>query len=237
MWSCSLWALLPPLYSAFTAAGLWVVYFVALSEGRIVPLGAKYKRGNGSQYPPFISIAGNFPPASCIFSEVMNLSAFVGFILAVLRYLQVKNKMDKQWLNVGCLVAFCVACFGMTLVGNFQVFTKEMIHNFGTFVTFGLGAAFCWVQSYITLRVNLHNEGKKVAVVRFLLSGFITVCVVLYFSLLGLRLYMPAAQSQWALVMLFLAFLGTFAIEFRHSHFEITCTDGSRRPVSQLDTL
>lgn len=25
-----------------------------------------------------LSIAGNFPPASCVFSEVMNLAAFVG---------------------------------------------------------------------------------------------------------------------------------------------------------------
>lgn len=106
-----------------------------------------HSRAANTNVFPF-SIAGNFPPASCIFSEVMNLSAFVGasrvdhvhtglchttnyslliflcvagFILAVLRYLQVKNKMGKQWLNVGCLVAFCVACFGMTLVGNFQV--------------------------------------------------------------------------------------------------------------------
>lgn len=28
--------------------------------------------------PRLLSVAGNFPPASCIFSEVMNLAAFVG---------------------------------------------------------------------------------------------------------------------------------------------------------------
>ncbi|KAK1884530.1 Transmembrane protein 150C [Dissostichus eleginoides] len=109
---------------------------------------------------PF-SVAGNSPPASCIFSEVMNLAAFVGFILAVLRYLQLKHTVVSQCLNACSLLAFSFACFGMTLVGNFQIFTEDMIHNFGTLMTFGLGTLFCWVQSYITLRANLKNEGRK----------------------------------------------------------------------------
>ncbi|XP_075932446.1 transmembrane protein 150C isoform X2 [Anarhichas minor] len=232
MRSCSLWALLPPVYSVFTAAGLWVVYFVAVNDEKIAPLGSKYR--NGSLYPPYISIAGNSPPASCIFSEVMNLSAFVGFIIAVLRFLQLRRRMDKQWLNVCSLVAFSIGCFGMTLIGNFQLFSEEMIHNAGTFMTFGLGTLFCWLQSYITLRVNLRNEGRKAGLLRFLLSGSITVCMILYFSLMAQRLHMQAAQSQWALVMFFLAFLATFAIEFRHSRFYIVCTDDSAVPSESL---
>ncbi|XP_040053440.2 transmembrane protein 150C isoform X5 [Gasterosteus aculeatus] len=226
MWTCSPWALLPPIYSLLTAAGLWAVYFLAVDEEKIVPLGSKY-RGNGSFYPPYISIAGNFPPASCIFSEVMNLASFVGFVIAALRYLQLRQKMDKQWLNVGSLAAFSVGCFGMTLVGNFQLFTEETMHNFGTFLTFILGTLFCWVQSYVTLRVNLRNEGRKAAALRFLLSGSITLCMILYFSLMAQGLHVHAAQCQWALVMFFLAFLATFAIEFRHSHFQVVCTERS----------
>lgn len=45
----------------------------------------------------------------------------LGFILGVLRYLQLKPKVHKPWLNIGSLVAMSLACFGMTLVGNFQV--------------------------------------------------------------------------------------------------------------------
>ncbi|XP_029301403.1 transmembrane protein 150C [Cottoperca gobio] len=236
MWSCSLWALLPPVYSVFTAAGLWLVYFVAVNDETIAPLGSKYKRRNGSFYPPYISVAGNSPPASCIFSEVMNLAAFVGFIIAVLRYLQLKHVMDKQWLNFGSMVVLSFACFGMTLVGNFQVFTEEMIHNLGTFMTFGLGTLFCWVQSYITLRVNLKNEGRKAGVLRFLLSGCITVSMILHFSLIAQRLHMQAAQCQWALVMFFLTFLSTFGIEFRHNRFEMVCSEHSGCPVSRSET-
>ncbi|XP_042339035.1 transmembrane protein 150C-like, partial [Plectropomus leopardus] len=110
-----------------------------------------------------------------------------GLIIAVLRYLQVKHRMDKQWINVGSLIAFSVGCFGMTLIGNFQVLTEEMIHNLGTFVTFGLGASFCWVQSYITLTVNLQSEGRKVGFIRFLLSGSITVCMIVCILSLSCR--------------------------------------------------
>lgn len=225
------WALLPPIYSACTAAGLWVVYIVAVSDERIVPLGTKRRR-NGTHYPPYISIAGNFPPASCIFSEVMNLSAFFGFIIVVLRYLQLKPRLDKAWLNVGSLAAFSAGCFGMTLVGNFQLFNDEMIHNLGTFMTFGLGTLFCWLQSYITLRVNIRNEGRTAGIVRFLLSGTITLCMILYFSLMPQGLHVQATQCQWALVMFFLFFIGTFAIEFRHSRFSAVCTDDSGTPVN-----
>ncbi|XP_070781007.1 transmembrane protein 150C [Enoplosus armatus] len=237
MWNCSPWALLPLIYSVFTAAGLWVVYFVALWNERIVPLGARtIIRRNGSFYPPYISVAGNSPPASCIFSEVMNLAAFVGFIIALLRYFQLKPRIDKAWLNIGSLVAFSIGCFGMTLVGNFQLFTEEMIHNFGTFVTFGLGTLFCWMQSYITLRVNIKNEGKLAGIIRFLLSASITVSMILFFTLMSRRLHMQAAECQWALVMFFLVFLGTFAIEFRHCRFDTVCTDVSGRPVSLSET-
>lgn len=233
MLRCSPWALLPAALASITAAGLWVVYFVAVHAESIAPLGSKYKRRNGSFYPPYISIAGNFPPASCIFSEVMNLAAFLGFVTAVLRFIQLKPWMEKAWLNVGCLLVFSAGCFGMTLVGNFQLFHEEMIHNLGTFMTFGLGVLFCWVQSYITLKVDIEGEGRRTAVVRFLLCGAITVCMICYFSLMAQGLHMQAAQAQWALVMFFLIFLGSFAVEFRHCHFEMVCVDHSGSPESR----
>ncbi|XP_047425965.1 transmembrane protein 150C [Mugil cephalus] len=237
---CSLWALLPPVYSVVTAAGLWLVYAVAVYHENVITLGAPYRKRNGTHYPPFISVAGNFPPASCIFSEVMTLAAFGGFVIAVLRYLQLRNRNIKPWLNVTSLVAFSAGCFGMTLVGNFQIFNMKMIHNVGTQMTFGLGTLFCWMQSYITLRVNLNNEGRKVAVARFLLSGAITVCIILktYFFVMSQRT--EGAQCQWSLVMFFLIFLSTFGIDFRHIRLQIVCSDrdadASQGPVTRLQT-
>lgn len=54
-----------------------------------------------------------------------------------------------------------------------------MIHNIGTIMTFGLGTLYCWVQSFITLMVNIKNEGKRAGIFRFVLCGSITVCMML----------------------------------------------------------
>lgn len=228
---CSPWALLPPLFAVCTAVGLFVVYSVAVAHGQVVPLTLQY-RPNKSALPPYISVAGNSPPASCIFSQIMNLGAFGGFIIAIFRYLQLKNTLYKPWLNAICLLTFSSACFGMTLVGNFQVFVEEEIHNFGTFLTFGLGTVFCWLQSYITLKVNLKKEGFKTSILRFVLSAAITVCFILYSTLMSQHLHMHAARGQWALVMFFLIFIGSFCVEFRHSHMAFVVTDNCRDPVS-----
>ncbi|RXN11802.1 transmembrane protein 150C [Labeo rohita] len=231
MRKCSPWMFLPVMFSFFTAAGLWVVYFIAVEDEKITPLSSEYKRSE-SKSPPYISIAGNAPPASCVFSQVMNMAAFVGFILGVLRYLQLKPRVHKPWLNIGSLVALSLACFGMTLVGNFQLSNDEELHNIGTSMTFGLGTLFCWVQSFMTLKVNLRNEGRRAGIPRFLLSGATSD-----FALMAQRLHMHAARAQWALVMFFLTYLGTFAIEFRHYHFEIVCSDDQDPPLSLSESF
>ncbi|KAI5100031.1 transmembrane protein 150C isoform X1 [Silurus meridionalis] len=236
MRKCSPWMFLPVMFSFFTSAGLWVVYFIAVEDDKITPLNSQYNR-SVSKSPPYISIAGDAPPASCVFSQVMNMAAFVGFILGVLRYLQLKPRVRKPWLNIISLVAFSLACFGLTLVGNFQLSNDKELHNIGTYMTFCLGTLFCWVQSYMTLKVNLRNEGRRAGIPRFLLSGAVTFCMLLYFTLLAQRLHMYAARAQWALAMFFLAFLGTFAIEFRHHHFEIVCSDDQEPPVSLSETF
>uniref|UniRef100_A0A3Q1EL26 Transmembrane protein 150C n=1 Tax=Acanthochromis polyacanthus TaxID=80966 RepID=A0A3Q1EL26_9TELE len=236
MWKCSPWALLPPAYSICTAAGLWLVYIVAIYSETVLPLNSQSRTRNGSRYPPFISVSGNFPPASCIFSGVMNMAAFVGWIIGILRYLQLKKAVDKSWLNFGSLLCFSIACFGMTVVGNVQVFNQMMIHNSGTIMTFGPGCLFCWLQSYLTLRADLRKEGRKTAIARFLLSAVITLCIVIHCSFIAVRSLLNAARWQWALVMFVLMFIGTFGIEFRHSSFEIVCTDTPRHPVRQSET-
>ncbi|KAM6903076.1 transmembrane protein 150C [Xenentodon cancila] len=302
MLNFSLWALLPPLFSVCTASGLWLVAASGFTaQVRASPLPTKTERftalnmfclcsrnGSGSPYPPFISVTGQFPPASCIFSEVMNLTAFTAFIIGLLRYVQLKNRIDKAWLNTVSVVIFSIACVGMTIVGNFQLFTLWTIHMVGTEVAFGLGTLFCWMQSYITLRVNLNNEGKPTAIARFLLSASITLCIILKFSTpvrttrwqqsatkvnsnyvkFGLEYLvvrmtqenvlqrveerssvvllhpafntfskMNSARCQWAVVMLFLVFISTFGIEFRHGHFSLLCAKAPDRSLAHRSNM
>uniref|UniRef100_A0A3Q3FIS0 Transmembrane protein 150C n=1 Tax=Kryptolebias marmoratus TaxID=37003 RepID=A0A3Q3FIS0_KRYMA len=158
----------------------------------------------------------------------------LGFVIGVLRFLQLKNNIDKPWLNYVSATAFSIGCFGMTLVGNFQV-SSNLIHEVGTLMTFGLGTVYFWMQSYITLRVNLKNEGKIVSIARFLLSAAITLCIILKQFLVGTS-YMHAARCQWALVMFFLIFISTFSIEFRHCGFEMSFKEPVDDLMSAMET-
>ncbi|XP_066567618.1 transmembrane protein 150C [Amia ocellicauda] len=236
MRKCSVWTFLPITFALFSCAGLWIVYFIAVEDEKVTPLTSEYRKP-GSRPPPYISIAGNTPPASCVFSQVMNTAAFVAFAIAVLRYIQLKPRVQKPWLNIGSLVSLSLSCVGMTLVGNFQLSNDEELHNVGTSMAFGLGTLACWIQSVLTLKVNLRNEGRKAGVPRFLLSAAITLCMLLYFALMAQRMHMDAARAQWALVMFLLTFIGSFAIEFRHFSFEIVCTDNQDAALSLSETF
>ncbi|KAM6361240.1 transmembrane protein 150C isoform 1-T4 [Alca torda] len=255
---CSMWMFLPLVFTLFTSAGLWIVYFIAVEDNKILPLNVP-DRKPGSKRPPYISIAGDTPPASCVFSQVMNMAAFLALVMAVLRFIQLKPKVLNPWLNVSGLVALCLASFGMTLLGNFQsrspvrhrstrnrealalqrgwLSNDEEIHNVGTSLTFGFGTLACWIQSALTLKINLKNEGRKVGIPRVALSTSITLCVVLYFILMAQGIHIHASRIQWGLVMCFLCYFGTFAVEFRHYRFEIVCSEYQENFLSFSESL
>jgi len=51
------------------------------------------------------------------------------------------------------------------------------------------------------------------------------------------RLHIHAARTQWCLVMFLLAFIGTFAVEFRHFRFEVLCTELQEQPRILSETF
>ncbi|XP_018414505.1 PREDICTED: transmembrane protein 150C [Nanorana parkeri] len=224
---CSLWMFLPLVMSLFTTVGLWIVYFIAIEDNKIFSLSFD-KRPDGIRRPPYISVAGDAPPASCVFSQVMNMAAFLALIIAVLRFIQLKPKTINPWLSISGLVALCLTSFGMTLLGNFQLKSNELIHNVGTSMTFGFGAIACWIQSILTFKINIKNEGKITGIPRVILSATITLCVIIYFIFEWQKLNIYAPRVQWVLVMCFVTFFGTLAVEFRHCRFEIICVENQQ---------
>ncbi|XP_062430269.1 transmembrane protein 150C isoform X2 [Rhea pennata] len=233
---CSVWMFLPLVFTLFTSTGLWIVYFIAVEDNKIIPLSVP-DRKPGAKRPPYISISGDAPPASSVFSQVMNMAAFLALVISVLRFIQLKPRVLNPWLNISSLVVSCLASFGMTLLGNFQLSNNEEIHNVGTLMTFGFGTLTCWIQSVLTLKINLKNEGRKVGISRVTLSASITLCMILYFVLVMQSIHMHAARIQWALVMCILCYFGTFAVEFRHYRFEIICSEYPENVLSFSEIL
>ncbi|XP_056659245.1 transmembrane protein 150C isoform X2 [Monodelphis domestica] len=212
---CSVWMFLPLVFTLFTSAGLWIVYFIAVEDNKIFSLNAP-ERKPGQKHAPYISIAGDEPPASCVFSQVMNMAAFLALVVAVLRFIQLKPKVLNPWLNLT---------------------NDEEIHNVGTSLTFGFGTLACWIQAALTLKVNIKNEGRKIGIPRVILAASVTLCVVLYFILMAQEIHMYAARIQWGLVMCFLCYFGTFAVEFRHYRYEIICSEYQENFLSFSESL
>ncbi|XP_067834203.1 transmembrane protein 150C [Heptranchias perlo] len=216
----SIWMFLPIIFTLFTTVGLWVVYIIAVEDGKMCRLDL------------LDCVAGDFPPASCVFSQVLNMAASLVLVVAVLRFSQLKSKVKKPWLNIFALIAQSLSSFGMTLVANFQLSNDDDVHHTGTALTFGFGIVACWIHALLTFQTNIKNEGRKVGILRILLSVAITVCVILYFVLVAQQNFMHGAKTQWVLVMIFIFFVGTLAIEFRHSEFEIHCIERQENVTS-----
>ncbi|XP_029025401.1 transmembrane protein 150C-like [Betta splendens] len=191
-------ALLPLFSSGFTAAGFWLV------DG------------------------ANSAPASCIFSAVINVSAFLLFAVVFLRYCQLKSRAEVQCLNISGVVVFSFSFRGMLITGNIPFAVNGDLANNGSYMTFFAGLLYCWMQTIITLKVNLKKEGTMVGLLRVLLSMAITVCLTFFIYPMFQCSYVYLTPGfQWVVIMLYLVFFSTFAIEFRHYRFSIECTENS----------
>lgn len=59
-------------------------------------------------------------------NNALRILSFSALVVAVLRFIQLKPKVLNPWLNISGLVALCLASFGMTLLGNFQVLHSRL---------------------------------------------------------------------------------------------------------------
>ena len=65
---------------------------------------------------------------------------------------------------------------------------------------------------------------------------FLNSCA-LDFIMMAQDIHMYAARVQWGLVMCFLAYFGTLAVEFRHYRYEIVCSEYQENFLSFSESL
>lgn len=146
---------------------------------------------------PYISETGSLPPASCVFSQFLNLGALLMLVALYVRYRQVDYdiktqniKLSPKWNTVG--FKFGVAsCLGVSIVGNFQESNVISVHLIGAIMAFGVGSVYFGLQtriSYAYVSARKRSIPKWLFYMRLLLSVPLVPMFLLIFIFGGLAM-------------------------------------------------
>ncbi|PIK33723.1 putative DNA damage-regulated autophagy modulator protein 2-like [Apostichopus japonicus] len=150
-------------------------------------------------------------------------------------------------LNRVGFVLGIIACFGMSLVANFQELNVASVHMIGAMLCFGVGSVYTILHTWITFK--LRNRGS-ITCLRLFLSvscSFLFIITMVYTTKAlnmhaglnpliwhdtddGFVLHQVATSSEWLLAISFLVYFWTFipdfrwmtvAVEVQHSYLRI----------------
>ncbi|XP_067951009.1 DNA damage-regulated autophagy modulator protein 2-like [Watersipora subatra] len=228
----NLMCILPILGSALALFTFLISYFVAVLRGDVYP------------WWPFISDTGTTVPESCIFGELLTLTAISALVAMVIRYkwIELFNTDDKKLrkFNIIGLVIGGLSCFFMTMVANFQETKIRDVHMPVSAATFGLALVYNILQTEITRRMSPQHSTICVWTLRLLISvaGAISFTLLYGFGLTsdGLArswygndsekrlhwkptdpdwdLHIVASISEWCVGITVVLFYLTFCYEF-----------------------
>jgi len=172
---------------------------------------------------PTISNTGSFAPESCIFSQIFNLCAFLGYFVALVYHKLVIMKGFSSKLNTTIFIVAICCMFGITLVGNFQFVNILEVHFFGAFLAFIGTIVLEFLVAYQSYRML---QPQWVVILRTMIGVF----ALISFAMMVTSSQVSKAQSsqelidlwanqtdgwEWAMGLLHLSFFATFSYEFR----------------------
>ncbi|KAL3990386.1 Frag1/DRAM/Sfk1 family protein [Acanthocheilonema viteae] len=223
-----------PLFTSLSSVSAFIIsYCIAVSEKHI------------TAFWPYISDSGALPPESCIFGQLLNLSAVFFAITAYLRHRQLiefywhhLNQKDGNWRNYCTIYLWFgyFSAFGVSLIGNFQEMNFILVHYIGALLTFGCGLIYTWAQTIFSYRMTPRFARALVPHCRLFLCCLSTIFLInigIFGTILSQKpkkqLYkwtsdsphyvehMIATCSEWLLAICFEFYILTFAIEFRNA--------------------
>ncbi|XP_035254509.1 modulator of macroautophagy TMEM150B isoform X1 [Anguilla anguilla] len=226
MWA---WALLPILLAIGGAAGMWAVCAMAVINGTV----------NLTKGVPYISECGTYNPQSCVFSQLLNICAFLGIWVAVLRFQQIRDFGLNSKVNTASLVLGFISALGISVLGNFQKSVLLGVHLFGVFLAFFGGLTYFWLQVWLTYKAEPCQDHHRVGPVRIVLCS---ICTILIFTTIALHITghrSSAAVCEWVVVMAFFVLFGLFGVELRHidCHRLAVQKHGRGTPLGSNDVL
>ncbi|XP_077994804.1 DNA damage-regulated autophagy modulator protein 2-like isoform X2 [Glandiceps talaboti] len=189
---------------------------------------------------PYISDTGTYQPESCIFGQLLNITAALAFMTIYVRYKQVveyNREASARVLTVNkvSLVLGGLACLGMSMVGNFQETSIFIVHVIAANMCFGSGIIYCFLQSWISYQMMPFYATLLACRVRIILSVTAAAGLILtsVFAALasarwtgsdatqwkpeegGYAEHIVSTVSEWVLAISFLSFFFTFIREFQ----------------------
>lgn len=186
---------------------------------------------------PYISEGGTFSPESCVFSMLTNVTSILLGIIIYIRFRQIErllyhhvsllNPVAKR--NAVALWFGLAACFGLSMVANFQLTKLPQVHYIGAFSCFGLGTVYFWIQGFISYSVRSYSGSKQMAYGRFVMAAIstCTFCAAVFTSCKSTEIIFDeehpvscrykniSAIAEWIIATTFCIFILSFTSEFK----------------------
>jgi len=202
-------------------------------------------RGDVDALFPYISDTGARRPESCLFGQMLNITACISFATLYVRYAQVSGYIDDiriensylvDKLNKAGLFLAFIICLGMSLVANFQETSVLQVHVIGAFMTFGGGTIYEIIQCIITNKMHPEINGRGVFIARLVIACFSAIFFISVSVTSGLlktfisdeivhvhwkptdpgyQVHLVSTFSEWLLAASFLSFFFTYIKEFQ----------------------
>nr|CAB3267045.1 transmembrane protein 150B [Phallusia mammillata] len=135
------WSFFPILISITTSVGFVVTYTFAKTNCHIE-----------RWIFPYLSYTGTENPESMIFGLILNIEGFFGLIVVFLAWRFYRHMGQTNCLNSLALVLGSLSCFGVIMVGNFQVTKAKVPHYIGAGLAFIIGTGYGVVSSILSRR-------------------------------------------------------------------------------------
>ncbi|KAE9556485.1 hypothetical protein FO519_000370 [Halicephalobus sp. NKZ332] len=148
----SLW-IIPVLATGFAIAAFISGYTIAVGKN------------DAYAWFMYISDGGAKPPESCVFGQLLNLSAVFLALSSYLRHRQYivyyghHSKDRNGWWSTFSLIVMCIgflSAFGMSLVANFQELAVATVHEIGAMMAFFGAAIYCWGNIFMSYALVPH---------------------------------------------------------------------------------
>nr|XP_022291897.1 transmembrane protein 150B-A-like isoform X1 [Crassostrea virginica] len=229
------------LYLLPIITALWIIMAFFISYGISVNSGSVK-----SNDFPYISYTAIEAPERCVFGQLINIGAVLLGMNVWVRYLFVKEILLKgtiseatkwQKVNIGGIILGFLSALGISMVANFQTVVQRGPHYVGAGLAFGLGLAYCWLQTRISWKLRSEKYGHQFIAIAQLVNSFALTVFLLLFAVtkiiykiheakdlkMGLTdtkftvrgVYLTSTISEWLVATSVLTFALTFTWDFR----------------------